>query len=758
MGIWTMISCSQIALAAALLVTCLACPSWAASPADETPEPYQPLHPTSKKDKDRRESLKQYALGLLCLKEDRMVEALQAFEKAVQLDPEAPEVYKALIPLYAELRQTREALAACKRVLDLDPADAETWYHYSRILQSQGKVKEARTALQKGLKFVSTEKQPGLAEQMYFDLGMLQVEDKEPVAAARSFARCVRLLEINLATESLEPAQRQEASQKAASLYDRIGKAYVDARKYSQAHEAYRKAQKVFPEGAGRWNLPLAQIATAEKKWRSALDYANAYLVLQPQGLQAYELKIELLDRLDRANEILPWLEKASTRDHFNVGLCMLLARQYACRGQLARAEDIYQKLGEDNPQPEIYSKLFKLYRKTPGAGMPRVLAVMDRNLAAMRGPEPAAARAKGQARAMVDAVRRDKELTGELLKTGLSRLGEADRLQPDTVQLLATLAEDGEQLQAAEKYYRACMKDLNAESESPAYAGLLRTLWRAKKYQEVVTICRDGLRKSKWTNHVIFHSELARALARLKKTEDALKEADLAVRLATDNSRLGMVGLRIRILAQAERYAQAEKECLKLLDEFKLPADLLEVRYLLSYVYTATRNFPKAEEQLQLILKADPANATACNDLGYLWADQGKNLAEAEKLIRKALDLEREQRQGLVGTAKEGAVASKADEGNAAYVDSLGWVLFRKGEVQEARTVLEKATKLPGGEDPVIWDHLGDVYFRLHQPLRARRCWEKALQLYEEDGLRSRDQHYRDLKEKLSELQTAQP
>src|SRR5260370_27522223 len=115
-----------------------------------------------------------------------------------------------------------------------------------------------------------------------------------------------------------------------------------------------------------------------------------------------------------------------------------------------------------------------------------------------------------------------------------------------------------------------------------------------------------------------------------------------------------------------------------------------------------------RAEKQLKRILDADPNDASACNDLGYLWADQGKNLAEAEKLIRKALDLDRRQRS-------EGPnVQLDADRDNAAYVDSPAWVLFRRGQLAEARRELDRAVKLPGGgDDPLIWDHLAAVYFR---------------------------------------------
>src|SRR5262249_30424554 len=159
-----------------------------------------------------------------------------------------------------------------------------------------------------------------------------------------------------------------------------------------------------------------------------------------------------------------------------------------------------------------------------------------------------------------------------------------------------------------------------------------------------------------------------------------------------------------------------------------------------------------KAEEQLELVLKSDPNNAVACNDLGYLWADQNKNLDRAEELIRKAITIDRRQHRTFspVAAGKQDGPAKDID--HAAYVDSLGWVLFRRGKVDEARHELERATALPDGEDPVIWEHLGDVYHHLRDAARARTAWEHARQLYQQ-GQRKSEERARDLERKLQTL-----
>ncbi|MCH7526317.1 MAG: hypothetical protein IID39_02665 [Planctomycetes bacterium] len=107
-------------------------------------------------------------------------------------------------------------------------------------------------------------------------------------------------------------------------------------------------------------------------------------------------------------------------------------------------------------------------------------------------------------------------------------------------------------------------------------------------------------------------------------------------------------------------------------------------------------------------------------NDFGYSLADAGLRMEEAERMIRYAL--------------------SHAPL-NGAYLDSYGWVLYKQGAFAEAKEWLEKAVNTPGGDDPVVYDHLGDAHWRLGLEDAAERFWSTALeriaeQLEEEDRL----------------------
>jgi tetratricopeptide (TPR) repeat protein len=735
------------ALAVWLLASSLA---FGAAPPGESPW----LHPLTPQEQRRRQALKWYAIGLQCAREDRLLEARQALEQAARLDPQAPPIFKELMMVCLALDQEAAALAASRQVLALDPEDVETWLLQARLLRAQGHPTQALTSLRKGLATAAARRRPEVRQQMYNDLGEVSEALQDYVAAAQAWQEAARLLKEQDALREGAATSPEEVQQRAAAAYERAGQDWLRARRPAEALAAFRQAQEAYPAGAARLGYHLARVYAAQGQNGAALEALEPYLQLQPQDPSPYELKIALLRRLGRAEQILPWLEQATAADKHNISLKLLFARTCREEGRPAQAEQVYLAIAEHVPSAEVYRGLFSLYLEGPRAGRARALQLLDRTLkqAARQGKEGETSLPALQAQAMLAALRSDGRLADALLQAALQQEDGPQPLQQQTRYLLAVLAERQHQLEQAERFYRQALLRVPPEQEALVYDGLLRVLWKAHKYEEIVQVCQEGLKKALATRPALFHLDRARALARLGKATEALAAADEAVRLAVtpDDSRL-LRRLRLRILIELERLPQAEAEGQALLREARTPAETIEARYLLSHVYTAAGNYSQAEEQLQWILKADASNATACNDLGYLWAEQGKNLTQAEQLIRKALELERQQRRQL------GIALSDSEQDNAAYVDSLGWVLFRQGRLTEARRQLERAVTLPDGEDPVIWDHLGDVYFRLQLPEQARAAWRQAQRLYEQDR-RLRDRHYQDLLRKLRLLEHQTP
>jgi tetratricopeptide (TPR) repeat protein len=717
----------------------------------EQPKLFVPRRPPSRQELDRREALKLYAIGLVCQRGDRLLEALQNFEKARQLDPRAAEVYKALVPLYLALERPSAALAACKKAVELDPEDFQIWAVYARQLKAQGQLKESRDALIRAVRCKGLKKHPEFLQQIYFDLGVLHEELKEYTRAIAAFGETAKILEKPEHFLELGPFSLEEINSRASDIYERIGRLCVQLKKYDQAVTAFRHAQDKAKDRGGRLNYNLAEVCRAQGKDKDALRYLDAYLRLQPQGLEAYEMKIALLTRLGRQREIVSELRKYAGNDRYNIGLKLLLARQYQAHRQFGEAESIYLDLTRGNPTANLYRGLFNLYKNWPKKGMREVLRLLNEALAKASGKDSDSvkAAAAATARVMLAVLRDDAGLVKPLLAVARRQVASGKNLAYQTRHYLAVLAARAKKLDEAERFYRSCLREVTIENESAIYGGLLKVLWLARKHEEIIKLCRQGLKKTQVTNHVLFHLDLAQALSYFGKAKEAIEQANKAVEKAGDDILLFTRLRRVSVFSRLERHDKAIAECKELLKKYTSPSDVHEIRYILSGVYTAAKDYAKAEAELARLIKAYPDEATPYNDLGYIWADRNKNLKQAEEYIRKAIDLDRKQKKN--GTA----LGTDEDKDNAAYIDSLGWVLFRRGQLDAARRELEKASSLPGGDDdPVVFDHLGDVYFRLDQPERARTAWKKAVALYEVEKTRKMDERYKEIKQKLQLLE----
>ena len=132
---------------------------------------------------------------------------------------------------------------------------------------------------------------------------------------------------------------------------------------------------------------------------------------------------------------------------------------------------------------------------------------------------------------------------------------------------------------------------------------------------------------------------------------------------------------------------------------------DSIALRYARSMVGDQQGNLALLESDLRAILVRDPNNATALNALGYTLADKPDRIDEAYELIARALELDPEE---------------------PAILDSMGWVLFRKGEFERAIDYLKQA--YAAFPDPEVASHLGEALWVSGQRDQAVDIWRGAL------------------------------
>jgi tetratricopeptide (TPR) repeat protein len=116
---------------------------------------------------------------------------------------------------------------------------------------------------------------------------------------------------------------------------------------------------------------------------------------------------------------------------------------------------------------------------------------------------------------------------------------------------------------------------------------------------------------------------------------------------------------------------------------------------------------YDKAAELFKKSIQLDPANsAEACNYLGFMWADHDTHLEEAAEYINRAV---------------------QADPENGAYLDSLGWLDYRRGKFEEALAELLKAAQNLKHDDATVFEHIGDAQAKLEHIPQALDYWKKA-------------------------------
>ena len=192
-----------------------------------------------------------------------------------------------------------------------------------------------------------------------------------------------------------------------------------------------------------------------------------------------------------------------------------------------------------------------------------------------------------------------------------------------------------------------------------------------------------------------------AQALLKSGKAAEANKLLEDAV-ASQPKSREYVVGL-------ADLYADQKRtdDALRLLEQARQTfGDDQTLAMRFANVYEGGGRLDEAEKELRKLMAEDPLNADAMNSLSYMLAEHSVRLAEAVDLAQRAL---------------------KVEPGNPAYLDTLGWALFKQGKIEEAAEPLGKAAAMLIGNS-VIQDHHGDVLAKRGRTAEAVAAWQRAL------------------------------
>jgi tetratricopeptide (TPR) repeat protein len=342
-----------------------------------------------------------------------------------------------------------------------------------------------------------------------------------------------------------------------------------------------------------------------------------------------------------------------------------------------------------------------------------------------------------------IEGLVRDKPMTKKLLATALTMVKDSkEKDLPFTYNALYILARTAQRLgddDTSETFYRlAARQALELKSGTrlvQSYGGLIDVLFNSQKYEECEKICKEflSLTGDDTVDRLqgLVLRRLIQTYARQEKFKEANKLLDAMVKAQPDNWLT--LDLKAWVQREAGEYDASAKTYEDVLDRITKDKELTkeerdeftaDVRYHLSNVYLELNKLDKVTEELEALIAQEPDNPGYKNDLGYIWADHDMHLEKAEKLIRAALELDRKQRKDNPETRGD------EDRDNGAYLDSLGWVLFKQKKYDEAKKALLDAVKEKDGQHVEIYDHLGDVYLALGDKAEAVAAWKKGVEV----------------------------
>jgi tetratricopeptide (TPR) repeat protein len=688
-------------------------------------EPFVPLHPRTAEDRRDLEALGEYVAARALEDRRQWREAIALLEEALKESPDSVPILRRLGQLNFVLGRRDEAAKFGRRVLEVEPGDTATIGLMLDYYRRRNDAAGAEALLKATIDNPKLERNSAgylLAERSLGELYATQL--RQPEKAADALAKVVEGLDEKAANRLSPTDQRRILGTDEADAYARFGAVFYDAQRYDLALRAFQRGLAYDPDHADLPRL-LAQAYLKAGRPEQALAALEPFLKRQPQGREPYELLSEILSALKRTEEILPRLEAAAKNDPKNAPLQYYLADRYREAGLRDKADALYKQLLASQPDPQGFGALSaSLLREKNWDELIKLLGDAFAKPDTLEAVKP-----------QIEAIANDPAQAEELLDAGLElQQAEPPKLTKESRQILAYIATKAKKFDKLVPIQRQALRQ---DPNPQAYREFWLDLYRAGQYAEAAATLEEMLGKYPNEKDARILAALAQSRALAGNLEAALESVEEALKLNPNDQEALRDALRMKgaYLSRLGRNEDGIAFYKDLLERHPNDEEVTKLAHSgLSIIYVNLDQLDKGEAELEILLERYPDDPGVNNDLGYLYADQGKNLEKAEAMIRKAVAEEPE---------------------NPAYLDSLGWVLFKQGKVQESVEPLEKAAK-EGTADPTILDHLGDVYFKLRDLKKAQEAWRKAEQLA--NAAKPPDKRLADIRKKLDSLKQLDP
>ncbi len=726
-------------------------------------DPSQPLRPRTVEDRRRLRVMQAFAAARAMEDQRRWDRAITLYEEALGLRPESVPILKSLSQLSFRTGEVEQGIAYAEQTLAIDPNDSVSLRRLASLYPRLQRFDDLERLLERVLANPKLDKNQANALLAHNELGKIyavQQDDDAAGRAAEQFAVVLNGLDRPEALSLTRSEVTRILGTNPGDSYRLYGLVFLQASRFDLAIEAFERSL-IYEPDEPRVALLMIQALLAADRARDALERLDVYLDRPDAQAEGYILLGQALRALDRGDEVLPQLEAALEDNPKNFGLRLSLLEIYQREELEPKAIELFESLLESDLSTDEIQLLG--LNQAANRRTDEVLTLLSQTLA--RGD-------RNQLQAIqstLAAVLSQPEFAREVFEEGLKRYrAEPPDLDEGGRQLLINLALRLDRTEVPLELTRLALD--RAENPNPRiYLETFEALSNFEKHAEAAETLNEYLEKYPDQRSRTLFTFLAYSYENAGQSEDALEAArDALDPFPPQFDPFGLDALRIAcsvlleqekdeegvqlarqaletdpenvdlnqyvgyLLDQAGRDEECEQFYRNVLNRFGDNDEQVKVARLgLSILYVDRGRIDEGVAELEALYERLPDDPNVNNDLGYLYADQGIQLERAEEMIRKAVAAEPE---------------------NAAYLDSLGWVLYKRGRYAEAVEPLTQAVEQLNRDDPTIYDHLGDAYFELKQYDEARSYWQKAIEASQVRG-RSDQQRLPEIRRKLDDL-----
>jgi tetratricopeptide (TPR) repeat protein len=607
-----------------------------------------------------------------------------------------------LAKFYEDSGDTTRAVKEMRSALSFNRNSSEVRVELAALLEKTGSVQEAIREAQEASRMDPKNPEPHwLLANIYF-----KSMSRDRSGSREALLNAIRELEA-----------MREAAPSDPRAYFALGKAYFEIQEPEKAIAAYEKLEEIAP-GTSDGYVEIAKYYEQNGKPEQAVQYLERAVKRHPDSPQTLVALAGMYSNLKKHKEAIPLYRKVLDQHGDNPAVKKKLAESMIEAGEgIEEALELLQDVTKNTPRDREAKIL--LGRAYLGANKHKdAIGVFK----ALLEEEPDQLDAEFYLAAAYQEGGQPSEAAAiyvRLLEKGNDGSEQYKVNRPVFQQRLAAVYQDMGEHEKAIAIYEDMLK--NQPDARPGVLFMLINAYRInRQFDKAIALGQEHYQKNpKDTGVALVY---ARSLADGGRTREGIDI--LQKMLREDPSNVDVYVNLSQIYLQGKKYDDAER-VLRRAEDRRLDSE--RVKFQLATVYERQKDFEKAETLFKEILKENPKNATALNYIGYMLADRGVRLQEAVQYVEEALAL---------------------DPDNGAYLDSLGWAFFKLNDLEKAEKYLLRAVEIVR-DDPVIHDHLGDLYHKTGDYQRALDYWKKSL----DNGTESEDNaKVRDKLEKLQE------